>query len=154
MLKFDFICLDVSRSDDGEYFFSKICFDFNGVVVGDFERKVLLGSLILSLADLLEKMTSSEIKEINKTDVLPTFNYLFEDVNQSMIPTYVESFDGDFGVLLKINCTDFLVVKKWNEISLVYIEIRKEHYADCIKNVLDYLKDLYDKNSYNPSFRT
>ena len=142
MLKFDFIRLNIVPSNNEAYAFTNVCLEFGNRRIGDFSQLVLINTLILSLDDLLDRIENGVVIVGAKNEIAKLFYSYFDDLNKSAIPIFTEAFDGDAGLLFKIDGEEFLIIKKWKERDLIYIKTTHKSYADAIKSCLLYLKKL------------
>ncbi|HGP2217883.1 TPA: hypothetical protein ACLGTG_004994, partial [Salmonella enterica] len=76
--------------------------------VGDYNQVVLASTLRLSLEDLLFKLRRYKSIHIDEYNLAETFCSISDDIKNSILPTFIESFDGDFGILCYVNGKEFL----------------------------------------------
>ncbi len=132
MLMNNFFKITTFLSNDKKYLFSNCCFLSNDIVIGDYEQTVLAGTLKLSFTDLLDRLMNYKLINFNSNEINKFFNIFSGDINNSCLPTCVESFDGNFGILCFINNEEYLVVKKWDCPILIKVKINKQDYIDCV----------------------
>lgn len=121
---------------DGKYIFCNCCFLFGEIIIGDYEQPVLAGTLRLSLEDLIHRLRDYELIHTDNHNLKEVFNSISDDVSMSCLPTFVEIFDGDFGMLCYVNKQEFLIIKKWRCMDLIKIEISRDEYIDLLINAL------------------
>lgn len=126
-------------SNDNDYLFCNCCLFCDEYVIGDFEQTVLADALKLSLDDLLIRLANSSLIKVNYNEVNTVFDSLSENIYNSCLPIFIESFDGDFGILCSINDVDYLVIKKWNSSKLINVKMKKKDYITSIQNAIDEL---------------
>lgn len=134
-----FFKIKASYSKDRKYLFCNCCFVYGDIVVGDYEQTVLAETLKISFEDLLLKLEDYELIRVDENNIEDVFNVFSDDINRSCLPTFIESFDGDFGILCNINNKESLIIKKWGCVDIIKIEINKKDYIDLI---LDALKKI------------
>lgn len=122
-------------ANDGSNLFCNCCLVHEDIIVGDYEQKVLAATLKMSFKDLLLKLDNYELICVND-DIEEVFKNLATDINNSCLPTFVESFDGDFGIFGNVNNKESLIIKKWGEVDLIKIEISKKDYAALVLDAL------------------
>lgn len=126
---------------DRNYIFCNFCFLFNGIVVGDYEQTVLANTLRLSLSDLIFRLNEKELICVNSNNMKKIFDSISNDVCNSCLPTFVESFDGDFGMCCHLNGEEFLIIRKWQCTDLIKVKISRGEYIDLIINALKKIPD-------------
>ncbi|HHV7555009.1 TPA: hypothetical protein ACUNL9_002904 [Salmonella enterica] len=132
----NFFKIKTFLSTDKKYLFCNFCFSFGDVVVGDYNQVVLASTLRLSLEDLLFKLRRYKSIHIDEHNLAETFGSISDDIKNSILPTFIESFDGDFGILCYVNGKELLILKKWQRSDLIKIEINKDAYINLIINAL------------------
>lgn len=146
MLMDFFFKIKTFLSNDQEYLFCNCCFLCNNYVIGDFDQTVLAESLKLSFDDLMMRLSNSKLIKVKYDEIDIVFDFLFEDINNSCLPTFIESFDGDFGIFCSIDEVEYLVVKKWGSSKLIRIKVNKKDYIKIIQNAIDKLNKEIIKN--------
>ncbi|ASG17908.1 hypothetical protein DU258_13030 [Salmonella enterica subsp. enterica] len=124
-------------SIDKKYLFCNCCLSFGKIIVGDYEQIMLASTLKMSLEDLLIKLKHYKLICIDEQNLEEIFDSISNDISNSCLPTFIESFDGDFGILCCINKKEFLIVKRWQDSDLIKIEISKNTYIGLISDALN-----------------
>ena len=119
------------------YEFCQICLELGAHTIGDFEQRVVAGTLKLSLDELLVKLERNPIIicEYQKlAHLLEQKRFSFPEY--SVLPVGIESFDGDFAMFVSINMEDYLVFKAYDRARHSIIRMKKEDYIQQVKQVL------------------
>lgn len=139
-----FFKLSITTSHDSEYLFCNCIFLFGEITLGDHEQTVLANTLSLSLKDLISRLSADNIFCCDG-NIEDTFDYLSDNINNSCLPTYVEPFDGDFGLFFRIDNENFLVLRLWNKSDLLKVRLNKDDYIQEISSTLKKLDIAIDE---------
>lgn len=144
----NFFKIDLFNSDDGKYVFCNCCLLLGNVTVGDKDQVMVAGNLQLSLDLLLEKLNSLCVLICDKKDVqkilreCPTYE-------SNVLPNAITAFDDYFGIFLKIENVEYLVLKLydgvlgiWDNGNLVCVEITKSNYLQVVSAALKELEGV------------
>lgn len=132
--------INIFPSIDNNYLFCNCFFKYGKTVVGDYEQVVLVNSVEMSLNDLIDKLNNYGIPSLDNGDIKERIKHLEEDISNSCLPTCIESFDGDFGVLCKMDGDDYLIIRVHETHELIKIRINKESYIKIIQDGLNKIK--------------
>ncbi|BDR55709.1 hypothetical protein KIMC2_02710 [Xylocopilactobacillus apis] len=136
----EFVHLKNLPSFDNKYVFAECFFQFGDAVVGDPDVRVLADSLKLSFDDTILRVNHHDNIFCNAENLVNQLSILSENVlKNTVLPTCIESFDGDIGFFIYYNNQEFLVVKTWGTEDFMFIQMSK---ADYLKQLEQAVKEL------------
>lgn len=125
--------VDVFLSEDKRYIFTRCCFIFESITIGDFEQIILGKNLIGALEDLifrLEKYSSINCEPDKLEQTLSSL--INSDIRHSCLPLGIEAFDGDMGAFFSVAGDSYIALKPWEKNNIFTEKMNISHYLDTI----------------------
>jgi hypothetical protein len=125
--------VDVFLSEDKRYIFTRCCFIFESITIGDFEQIILGKNLIGVLEDLIFRLEEYSSIDCEPDKLEETLSSLINnDIRHSCLPLGIEAFDGDTGAFFSVAGDSYIVLKPWGRNNIFTEKMSISHYLDII----------------------
>jgi hypothetical protein len=127
------IKVDVFLSEDRRYIFTRCCFIFESITIGDFEQVILGKNLIGALEDLIFRLEEHTSIDCEPDKLEQTLSSLIKsDIRHSCLPLGIEAFDGDMGAFFSVAGDSYIALKPWGKNNILTEKMSISHYLDII----------------------